>query len=124
MSSHNFPKRGPRVMNGMARMLAQAHDLTSVAQASRATARSVNMAGQLQASIEVLKQVKIAKQQVANVQTCLESFTEQCKLLPEDDAMRKVVEVLITTVRQAIEAGAEGKAVTVAVSKDDGPQQA
>lgn len=124
MSVHNFPKRGPRVMNGMARMLAQARELPVAAAAKDATRRSVNLSGQLEASIQVLKQLNLERLKLANVAVCLDSFTKQCEALPEGDVMRKVVETLITTIRQAIQAGAEGKGVSVAVTPEDGPQQA
>lgn len=107
-----LPTRGPVVANGLAKMMAQAADLTGLAK----QAATVNQAGEaLQADIErdaketaeALRQCAIAFKKVENVELMLDAFDRQVSHQPEDSVLRKQAGAMIQALRDVMKAAEE-----------------
>lgn len=109
-----LPSRGPRVMHGMGKLLAQARNLLPAGPA-QAQAMGVHPNGLIpaqdnlsehaarMADLGVLVQrCKDAERRVERVQQVTDAFAQQVSTLPEDHWMRIQVEQVLATYREAI----------------------
>lgn len=120
---HPFPSRGPRVMHGMARMLAAAQDLTGLGSSAAVPPHKdggfvhQNQPGphldtppdvdqdKLRKGLEVFKRLAGAERKVANVEKVIAAFAKQCEDLPVGHPMRTTIETMLQTFRDALAAG-------------------
>jgi hypothetical protein len=108
-----LPSRGPRVMNGLHSLLAQARPLpaalSGVAQPAKVVTPTPAQADQLRAQLAVFKRLAVAEQQVANVRKVLDNFEAQCAKLPPGQPARALIEQACGVLRTALAVAEQAK---------------
>lgn len=113
-------RRGPRVMHGASRMLAQARDLSSLAAdagiapashpgASTGVAASpvgpvVHEAITRAEAAVLVRRLRVAELRVKYVDACLDNFAKQGEALPANHPFKGVVSQMISTMRELMQA--------------------
>ena len=97
-----LPSRGPRVMHGMGKLLAQARNLLPAGPA-QAQAMGLEEHAARMADLGVLVQrCTDAERRVARVQQVTDVFTQQLEALPEGHPMRVAATQMLDTYREAL----------------------
>lgn len=102
----NPPRRGPRVMHGMSKLLAQARDLagTMARQGPQAAPGPSVSEREAQESLNALvARLQLAERRVEGVVRCVNVFRAQATKLAPDDPVRKVFEQMLDTIKAVAE---------------------
>jgi hypothetical protein len=98
------PRRGPRVMHGMAAMLRQARDI-KLARAGDLRPAADSMAEALQAQRDTLALLQLAEAAEGKLQRIAKvcaKYREQCAAQPEDNPFRQLVESVVARIEQEL----------------------
>ncbi len=99
-----FPKRGPRVLHGMASMVAAAANASLNLAAQRASGSAVpsSEAEAMRDLDTLVNRLRVAELREAVARKHLLEYRKQAQALPEDHAARKVTEMIVDNVLTAM----------------------
>lgn len=102
---NSFPKRGPRVMHGLSKLLEQARSLPSCERERvMDTTTSAEDKAAMDALGELLRRLARAENTVARIRLMVEALQEQCNAQPEDHIARVVCEMVLQGIRDTLAA--------------------
>lgn len=100
-------RRGPRVMHGGHKLFAQARDLSAALARLAVEAAAANRLSHAVTEAEaaaMVRRLRVAELRVKYINTCMEAFAQQADALPADHPFKGVVEQMLRTMRELLEA--------------------